>query len=162
VGYHEDGPAPHQQSQGVQHRLLRACTIWMAKSGTVMVHRPTGTTAKVTALEPVTQVGWVLTDDATGRVAFGVIHSSVAGGNHESYVIDTEVGDLATGQVRRLVDQVTPSAVLSDGRILVTSAPQRFDEQEQAISIITVGSGAPTLRQLGPAGVYLVGVLDKP
>jgi hypothetical protein len=118
-------------------------------TGAVTVHPASGADVTVNAITPVEHAGWSIVDDIQGRVLFAVVHSSGAGGGDGPYVIDTEQADVNTKTVSKLFDQVVPDAVLPDGRIVVTSAPQVVNGNSSSVFVRSAGGSS---LQVGPTG----------
>ncbi len=89
----------------------------------ITVHSSDGSIRTILPLGPVAALGWVHVDDAHQRVVFTVVHSRGHGDGSCPCVIDVESGNLNTGTVTKLADQVTLDGLLSDGRLIVRSAP---------------------------------------
>lgn len=120
----------------------------------LVVHRQQRSDVTLQAQAPVRRVGWAIVDDARGRALFGVVHSDGAGGSSGPYSIDTEAGDLGTGQVATIAGAVTPNAVLPDGRLVVTSAPPVLSPSGFLVSI---RSTSGQMQQLGSDNSYWIG-----
>ncbi len=126
-------------------------------SASLTVHLPDGSTRMVSPTPPVAGVGWGHVDDAGNRVVFAVIHSRAGGEGVCPCVIDTETAALDTGVVTKLADQMTPDGLLSNGRVIASSAPLLPGQGTFSEWLLSADG---TRVQLGPNGAHFVAIVS--
>ena len=128
-------------------------------AASITVHLGDGSIKTIVPLGPVADIGWVHIDDMHRRVVFTVLHSRGHGDGSCPCAIDTESGNLVTGTVTKLADQVTLDGLLSDGRLIVRSAAVLPGTGPWTEWIVSADG---TQVQFGPSdGLQVLGVLSS-